>query len=300
MRILISGARGMIGGAIRSALQQRGDEVGALTRSEASGELDVSWDPAAGRIDERALAQGRFDAVLHLAGEPLLGRWNDEKRAAIRASRVDGTALLATSIARLEQPPRVLLVASATGYYGSRGEELLSEDSAPGNDFLAEVVAAWEAAAEPVRAAGIRTVHLRMAPVLSAQGGALKPQLLPFKLGAGGRVGSGRQWGPWIGLHDTVAAWLFALDDERVAGPVNVVGPTPARNSEFAKALGRVLHRPSVLPAPVPIMKLALGGQLIDEMLLTSQKVVPARLEGLGFEFADRTVVQALQRAIDG
>jgi uncharacterized protein (TIGR01777 family) len=288
----------MIGGAVRTALLERGDQVGVLTRSDASGELDVTWDPASGQLDVAALEAGAFDAVLHLAGESLLGRWNDDKRTAIRESRIGGTALLASALAKLSTPPRAFLVASATGYYGSRGDELLTEDSSQGSGFLADVVAGWEAAAGPARDAGIRTVHLRMAPVLSTEGGALKSQLLPFKLGVGGRVGSGRQWGPWIGLHDTVAAWLFALDDERVAGPVNVVGPTPARNSEFAKALGRALHRPSIIPAPVPLMKLALGGQLIDEMLLTSQKVVPARLEGLGFEFDDRTVNQALTRAL--
>lgn len=298
MRVLISGANGMIGSAIRAALVERGDHVGALTRGDASGVLDVAWDPAAGTIDEAALAAGSFDAVLHLAGEPLMGRWTDDKRDAIRTSRTAGTSLLAESIAALEQRPGVFVTASATGFYGSRGDELLTEGSTVGDDFLAGVVADWEASAVAARDAGIRTVHLRMAPVLAAQGGALKAQLPAFKFGVGGRVGSGRQWSPWIGLHDTVAAWLFAIDDDRVDGPVNLVGPTPARNVEFAKALGRVLGRPSFLPAPVPLMKLALGAQLIDEMLLTSQKVVPARLEGLGFEFADRTVVQALTRVL--
>lgn len=299
MRVLVSGATGMIGSAIVEALQARGDEVGALVRGDqpTSG-LDVAWDPAQGELDETALAEGRFDAVVHLAGESLLGRWTDERRVRIRDSRVDGTRLLARSIAGLDHPPTTFVVASATGYYGDRGEELLTEQASRGAGFLALVVEAWEAAADPARTAGIRTAHLRMAPVQGRGGGALKAQLLPFRLGVGGRVGSGRQWAPWIGLAEAVRAWLFALDTTSVTGPVNVVGPTPCRNGEYVRALARVLHRPAIIPAPVRVMKLALGRELIDSTLLTSQKVVPARLEGLGFEFEDRTIDAALRREI--
>ncbi|MEO6867153.1 MAG: DUF1731 domain-containing protein, partial [Gaiellales bacterium] len=190
-------------------------------------------------------------------------------------------------------------VASATGYYGDRAEELLTEESAAGKDFLAGVVAKWEAAADPAREAGIRTLHLRMAPVQSPKGGALKTQLLPFKLGVGGRVGSGHQWAPWIGLAEAVSIWLFLLDHPDTAGPVNIVGPTPCRNKEYVRALGKVLGRPTLIPAPIPLMKLVLGSELINEMLLTSQKVVPARLEALGYEFQDRTIKDALRRELD-
>lgn len=300
MRILMSGASGMVGAAIRDLLAARGDEVGALVRGgRPSAGLDVAWDPAKNRIDRDALAAGGFDAVLHLAGESLLGRWNDDKRRRIRDSRVQGTELLATALAELgDGAPSAFLVASATGVYGDRDEELLTEQSAPGDGFLAGVVRAWEAAADPARAAGIRVVHLRMGPVQSPKGGALGAQLLPFRLGAGGRVGSGRQWAPWIGLHETARIWLFALDTADVEGPINVVGPTPVRNAEYVKALGRVLKRPTLIPAPVPLMKLALGSQLIDEMLLASQKVVPARLEALGYDFQDRTVDDAFRREL--
>lgn len=298
MRVLVSGASGMIGGAIAQALRDRGDEVAALVRHGRPAGMDVRWDPAAGELDADALAAGGFDAVLHLAGESLLGRWNADRRERIRSSRVDGTALLARGIAGLQQRPTAFLVASATGWYGDRGEDVVTEESPRGDGFLAGVVADWEAAADPAREAGIRTVHMRMGPVQSTRGGALKAQLLPYRLGAGGRVGSGRQWLPWIGLQEAVRMWLFALDTPAVAGPVNAVGPTPARNVEYAKALGRVLRRPAIVPAPLPLMKVVLGEQLIQETLLTSQKVVPARLEGLGYQFLDRTIEDALRREL--
>jgi uncharacterized protein (TIGR01777 family) len=290
----------MIGTAIRDLLRARGDEVGALRRGSGStAGLDVAWDPAAGTIDEAALAAGRFDAVAHLAGESLLGRWTDARKQRIRDSRVNGTRLLATSIAALEQQPATFVVASATGLYGDRGEELLTEQAEPGSDFLAGVVREWEAAAEPARAAGIRTVHVRMAPVQGRGGGALKAQLLPFRLGAGGRVGSGRQWAPWIGLTEAAMVWRHVLDTPEIEGAINAVGPTPVRNRDYVRALGRVLHRPTLIPAPIPLMKLALGGEMIDETLLASQKVVPARLEGTGYEFLDRTIEDAFRRELD-
>ena len=298
MRILMSGANGMIGVAVRAALEERGDEVGALVRSGTPGPLDVAWDIRAGTIDEAALAAGRFEAIVHMAGEPILGRWTDEKRRAIRNSRVDGTALLARAIARLEQRPQVFAVASATGVFGDRGDEVLTEQSEPGTGFLAEVGAAWEAAADPAREAGIRTVHMRMSAVQSPKGGALKQQLLPFKLGLGGPLGSGRQWNPWVGLTETVRMWLYVLDTPTIDGPVNAIGPTPIRNKEYAKALGAVLRRPTILPTPVPAVKLLFGGELVDEMLLSSQKAVPAKLEASGYEFLDRTIEQALRREL--
>ncbi|MCW2961352.1 MAG: Epimerase family protein [Thermoleophilia bacterium] len=299
MRILVSGAGGLIGAELVRTLRERGDEVGALVRGEPSGALDVRWDPAAGTIDRAALAEGRFDAVAHLAGETIAGRWTADKRRRIMDSRVNGTTLLAEAIAQLEQPPTALICASATGIYGDRGEELLVDGAAPGDGFLADVCVAWEAAAEPARAAGIRTAHLRMCAVQSPRGGALKAQLLPFKLGLGGPIAGGRQWAPWVGLTEAVRIWCFALDDDRVAGPINAIGPTPARNRDYVRALGRVLHRPTVLPTPTPLLRLAMG-DVIDSLLVYSQKVVPSRLEGLGYEFLDRTIVQALEREIRG
>ncbi|MCW2956310.1 MAG: hypothetical protein JWO69_1179 [Thermoleophilia bacterium] len=299
MRVLVSGARGLIGTKLVQALLARGDEVGALTRGAPRDPLDVAWDPAAGTVDRAALEAGRFDAVAHLAGETIMGRWTPEKRERIRSSRVDGTSLLATALAQLDEPPRVLACANATGWFGDRGEELLVDDAPPGTGFLADVCVAWQAAADPARDAGIRTVHLRMSAVQARHGGALKAQLLPFRLGLGGPTGGGRQWAPWGGLTDVVRMWLFALDDARVEGSVNAVGPTPMRNAEYARALGRALHRPAVLPAPVPLLRLAMG-DVIDSLLLASQKVVPARLEALGFDFLDRTIQDALARELRG
>ena len=299
MRILVSGASGMIGSAIVEQLRLRGDEVGALVRhgGPTSG-LDVAWDPAGQTIDTGALAAGDFDVVVHLAGESLLGRWTDAKRQRIRDSRVHGTRTLARAIAELDRRPLAFLVASASGWYGDRGEELLTEESGRGSGFLSNVVAEWEAAADPARQAGIRTAHLRMAPVQGTAGGALKAQLLPFRLGVGGKVGSGRQWWPWIGLSEAARVWCFAADTEEFEGAVNVVGPTPCRNLEYVKALGRVLRRPTLIPAPVPLMKLALTSDLIDQSLLLSQKIVPARLEALEYEFLDRTIEDAFRREL--
>lgn len=299
MRVLVSGASGLVGTAVVNALRARDDEVGALVRHGESSGLDVAWDPATGTLDRTALARGGFDAVVHLAGESIMGRWNDAKRRRIRESRVDGTALLAEALAELDpdQRPRVLVCASATGYYGDRGEELLTEQASRGEGFLAEVVGAWEQAANPARDAGIRTVHVRQGPVYSPRGGALKPQLLPFKLGLGGPIGNGRNWAAWIGLHEAARVFLFAIDEEQVVGAINAVGPTPSRNREQARALGRVLHRPTILPTPVPVLRLAMG-EVVQE-LTGSQKVVPGRLEALGFEFSDRTFEDALRRELD-
>lgn len=299
MRVLVSGAGGMIGSAIVEALRARGDEVGTLVRGDhPSGDLDVAWDPAHETIDTAALAAGGFDVVMHLAGESLLGRWSPAKRQRIRDSRLFGTRTLARALAQLEAKPTAFLVASATGWYGDRGEELLTEDAGRGDGFLANVVAEWETAADAAREAGIRTVHLRMAPVQGASGGALKAQLLPVRLGAGGKVGSGRQWWPWVGLTEAVNVWCFAADTPEVDGPINVAGPTPCRNVEYVRSLGRVLRRPTLIPAPVPLMKLALTRDLIDQTLLLSQKVVPARLEGLDYEFLDRTIEDAFRREL--
>jgi uncharacterized protein (TIGR01777 family) len=291
----------MIGETIAAALRARGDEVAALRRGSRDGVVapDVWWDPAAGSIDVDALAAGRFDAVIHLAGEPILGRWNDEKRARIRDSRVSGTTLLAESIAGLNDRPGVFVCASAVGLYGDRGEELLTERSPRGNGFLADVVDVWEASADPARSARIRTVHLRAGAVQSPRGGALKEQLLPFRLGVGGPIGSGRQWAPWVGVTELARIFLFAIDTPELDGIVNAVGPTPARASEYAKALARELHRPTFMKVPAFVGR-AIFGALVDDLILASQKIVPAKLEGAGYEFLDRTIAGALHRELSG
>lgn len=299
MRVLISGATGLIGTALSDALRSRGDEVAALRRGarDAVRAPDVWWDPSAGSLDVDALTAGEFDAVVHLAGESILGRWTDEKRARILDSRVNGTTLLAESLAGLNRAPSAFVCASAVGIYGDRGDELLSESAPRGAGFLADVVEAWEASADPARAAGIRTVHMRTGAVQSKLGGALKEQLIPFKLGVGGPVGSGRQWTTWIGLTELVHMLLFAIDTPGIDGAVNAVGPTPARASEYAKALAREVHRPQIFKVPAFAAR-AMFGPLVDELMLASQKIVPAKLEGAGYEFLDRTVNGALRREL--
>lgn len=298
MRILVSGASGLVGEALVDALRARGDEVGALVRgSGPTAGLDVGWDPADGTLDEAALAAGRFDALVHLAGESIMGRWTEDKRAKILRSRVDGTGLLARSIAALDPAPRAFVCASAVGFYGDRGEDVLTEASPRGTGFLPDVVEQWEAAADPARAAGIRTVHMRLAAVFSGSGGALAKQLLPFRLGVGGPVGGGRQWASWVGLEEVVSMFLFALDDERMDGAVNAVGPTPARQREHARAIARSVHRPAFMPVPSFAVR-AMFGDLANELLLASQKVVPSRLEALEYPFRERTVDEAVRNAL--
>lgn len=298
MRILVSGAGGLVGKALVAALRERGDEVGALVRGGgAPGPLDVAWDPSSGAVDQGALEDGDFDVVVTLAGEPLLGKWNDEKKQRIRDSRVNGTRGLAEALAKLERRPSTFVCASAVGIYGDRGDELLTEQSTAGTGFLADVVTAWEAAADPARDAGIRTVHMRMGVVQAADGGALKEQLLPFKLGLGGPVGSGKQWVPWVSLTELVAMYLFAIDTDSIDGPVDAVGPTPARNKEYAKSITRALHRPMIFGVPAFAAR-AMFGEVADALLLASQKVLPARLEAAGYEFLDRTVFEAVEREL--
>ena len=282
MDVLVSGATGLIGSALVPALRERGDRVRRLTRSGGSSEDAVVWDPSAGAIDAAEL-EG-VDAVVHLAGENIVGRWTSAKKARIRESRVAGTGLLAETIAGLTTPPGVMVSTSATGYYGDRGNELLREESAPGNNFLAGVCREWEAAAGPAREAGIRVVHPRFGIVLSPEGGALGTTLPIFKLGGGGRIGSGRQYWPWISIDDVVGAILHALDTETLEGPVNVTVPDPPTNAVYTKTLGHVLGRPTVFPLPAPAARLALG-QVADELLLASQRVEPARLEESGYSY---------------
>lgn len=294
MNVLISGATGLIGTALIPELEAVGHSVTRLTRSPRSAN-DVGWDPEAGTIDGDL--EGT-EAVVHLAGESIAeGRWTFEKKRRILESRRKGTRLLAERIAALPKPPSVMVSTSADGYYGDRGNELLTEESEPGTGFLAEVCREWEAAADPAREAGIRVVHPRTGIVLTPKGGALGKTLPIFKLGLGGKVGSGRQYWAWISLDDVVGSFLHALTNESVSGPANFCSPNPLPNAEYTKVLGRVLNRPTVFPVPATAARVALGG-VADELLLASKRMVPARLEETGYAFRYPDLEQALGRLL--
>jgi uncharacterized protein (TIGR01777 family) len=280
--VLVSGATGLIGSALVPALGNEGHRVRRLTRSGSSSGDAVRWDPSAGTIDAAGI-EG-VDAVVHLAGETVMGRWTPAKKARIRDSRVLGTSLLSRTLAGLPAPPGVMVCASATGYYGDRGNELLTEESAPGNNFLAGVCREWEASADPAREAGVRVVNARFGIVLSPKGGALGTTLPIFKLGGGGRIGSGRQYWPWVAVDDVVGAILHSLSNDSLSGPVNVTAPDPPPNAEYTKTLGGVLGRPTLFPLPAPAARLALG-EVADELLLASQRVEPARLKESGYSY---------------
>ena len=283
LRVAVSGAGGLVGSALTAFLSTGGHEVVRMVRRPPTAADEVYYDPAAGEIDAQSF-EG-LDAVVHLAGENIAaGRWTPERKRRIRESRVHGTRLVAEALAGLRDPPRVLINASAIGFYGDRGEEKLDETSSPGEGFLPEVCRAWEAAAEPAEQAGIRVVKLRIGVVLAAGGGALAKLLLPFSLGLGGPVGAGRQFMSWVALDDLVGAIHHLLYSEEVAGPVNAVAPAPCRNRDFALALGRVLKRPAVLPTPAFLLRLALG-EMARELLLAGNRIYPARLEASGFRF---------------
>ncbi len=296
-RVAVTGSTGLIGTALVRALRADGHHVLRLVRSRPTSAADeVYWNPSLGEIDAAAL-EG-VDAVVHLAGENLAQvPWTEERKRRIRDSRVMGTSLIARTLAGLDRKPRVLASASAVGYYGDRGDEVLDERSPPGRGFLAEVCREWEASADPARAAGIRVVHPRFGVVLSGRGGALEKMLAPFKLGLGGKLGSGRQWMSWVALHDVVGALRFAIHSDGLSGPANVTSPVPVTNEEFTRILGRVLGRPTLLGVPRFALKLALG-QLADEALLTSQRVVPEKLREAGFTFQYPDLEGALRVAL--
>jgi hypothetical protein len=287
MKVAVSGASGMVGRALRRSLEAAGHVVAPLVRRPASAPEEISWDPARGQLDPAAF-EG-CDAVVHLAGENIAsGRWSAAKKRAILESRVAGTSLLAGALAGCASPPGVLVSASAIGYYGDRGAETLDEESAPGSGFLPEVCRAWEDAARPATERGVRVVHPRIGMVLSPDGGALKKMLPPFRMGLGGRLGSGEQFMSWIALDDLVGVIRYALESGELRGAVNAVAPQPVTNREFTATLGRVLKRPTVFPAPSFGARL-LFGELADALLLSSARVVPKRLEASGYawEFAD-------------
>jgi len=299
MRILISGASGLIGTAISDALNRDGHAVNRLVRPSSSREVksgDVRWDPATGAFDAAA-AEGT-DAIVHLAGASIAdGRWNAERKRLLRASRIEATRHLVGSLGALARPPRIFLGASAIGYFGDRGDESLDERSAPGADFLAMLVKDWEREESAAERFGARVVSMRFGIVLAGNGGALPRMVTPFKFGAGGRLGSGRQWMSWIALRDVVNIAKFALANSALAGPIDAVAPEPQRNADFTRALAEVLHRPAIFPAPAFALRLALG-EMADALLLSSQRVLPRRLLESGYAFEQTDLRAALREAL--
>lgn len=308
MRILIGGASGLIGGALVRLLAERGHEVVRLVRERGDRErgsgasapagATIPWDPDRG-ILEPSRIRG-IDAVVHLGGVSIAsGRWTTGRKQAILESRVRSTLLLAERIASAPATdrPRAFVVASASGYYGTRGDETLAETAGPGEGFLADVCRAWEEAASPAARAGVRVAHARTCMVLSRQGGALDAMLLPFRLGLGGPLGSGRQWWSWISLEDMAQVYVRLVEDESMSGPVNAAAPEPVTCAAFARSLGKALHRPAILPAPAFALRLLLG-EMADALLLASAKVVPDRLARAGFTFRHPRLDDALRAAL--
>ncbi|MGA9642987.1 MAG: TIGR01777 family oxidoreductase [Terriglobales bacterium] len=299
-RILVSGASGLIGGALLPALERGSMEPVRLVRGPARGPGEISWNPSAeppgAGLASSAVAG--FDAAIHLAGESVVGRWTAAKKNAIRDSRVLGTRTLATALAHADPKPKVLVCASAIGFYGDRGDEVLTEESASGRGFLPEVCREWEEASRIAAAAGIRTVNLRIGLVLSASGGALGKMLMPFKLGLGGRMGSGGQWWSWVHINDIVGGIEQALHTESLAGPVNMVAPNPLRNAEFTRTLASVLGRPAIFPVPRFALALAFGKLAADELFLSSQQVKPAKLQMSGYRFQFGELRAALESLV--
>jgi uncharacterized protein (TIGR01777 family) len=293
--IVISGSHGLVGSALVTALEARGDDVRRLVRHAPRAADEFAWNPDAGTIDAAALEGATV--VINLAGENIAQRWTRNAKRRIRDSRVQGTTLIARTIAALSDKPNLLVNASAVGVYGDRGDEELDERSATGAGFLASVCRDWEAATMPAADAGIRVAMLRTGVVLSRDGGALPKLLVPFRLGLGGRIGSGRQWMSWIALGDVVRAVLQIVDDATLEGPIDTVSPNPVRNVELARTLGRVLHRPALIPVPAIAIRLALGTMGV-ESLLASQRARPARLLACGFRFEQPTVESALRAAL--
>jgi uncharacterized protein (TIGR01777 family) len=296
LHVAVTGASGLIGSALTRQLALDNHRVSRLVR-RAAGPGEISWDPLTGRLDPNDL--DGLDAVVHLAGESVGRRWTRARKARIRDSRIQGTRVLSEALARTRRQPPVLVCASAIGVYGSRGDEILTESSAPGprEDFLADVGQEWENAAAPARTAGIRVVHSRFGVVLSPCGGALGKMLVPFRLGLGGRLGDGSQWMSWISIDDVVGALLHLVLDETLSGPVNVTAPEPVRNRDFTRTLGRVLSRPTPFPVPSIALRLVLG-EMADSTLLASARVLPERLLASGYRFSHPDPETALRHVL--
>ena len=290
----MSGASGLVGSALVPFLESRGYRVTRLVRHKPRNESEFQWNPT--RTIPTQLVSG-FDVVIHLSGENIAGRWTEQKKCRIRESRVFTTDFLAMALAKTERKPGTFICASAIGYYGNRGDGVLTEDSLSGEGFFPEVCREWEKATLAASQAGIRVVHLRIGIVLSAKGGALAKMIKPFKFGLGGRVGDGRQYMSWITLDDLVGVIRRAVTDESLRGPVNTVAPNPVTNEEFTKALGRVLGRPTFLPVPAFAARLAFG-EMADALLLSSARVEPARLEEAGYEFSHPIIEEALRHVL--
>jgi uncharacterized protein (TIGR01777 family) len=293
-RILVSGASGPIGAALVPALNASGAAVTCLVRKMAAGPDQIVWDPARPLPPDSVSG---LDAVIHLAGESIVGRWTPAKKRRILESRTQGTGHLAEAAANASPPPRVFISASAVGFYGNRGDEILREDSGSGEGFAAEICRQWEAAAQPAAKAGIRTAQMRFGVVMSADGGALPKMLTPFRLGLGGRMGNGRQWWPWVSVRDVVGAIQHVLNHESLSGPVNTVAPNPVSNAEFTRILASVLRRPALFPMPAFAVRIIFG-EMGEELFLASQRVEPAKLAASGYQFQHPDLKNALQKIL--
>ena len=298
MDVAVTGSHGFVGSALVPALTGAGHRAIRLVRGQRAGADELGWDPDAGTIDAAGL-EG-IDGVVHLAGAGIGDkRWTDSRKRLILASRTKGTGLLAHTLAGLTRRPSVLVSASAVGYYGNRGDAPLDEQSEPGDDFVAGVCVQWEAATAPAADAGVRVARIRSGVILGREGGVLPRMLLPFRLGLGGRIASGRQYMSWISLADEVAAILHALTNDAVSGPVNLTAPAPVTNTDFTKTLGNVVHRPTVIPTPLLPLKARYGSELVEHLLVEGQRVLPRRLEETGHRFTHPTLEEALHAAVD-
>jgi uncharacterized protein (TIGR01777 family) len=297
MTIALSGASGMLGLALNQALRQQREQVLRLVRRAPVASDESRWDPVTGLLPEAGKLNG-LSAAIHLSGANLASRrWTAAYKREMTGSRVTTTRVLAEALAKLRNPPRVLIAASAVGYYGDRGDEILNESAVLGKGFLPELCAAWEAAALPAEQAGIRVVHLRFAVVLGPAGGALGKLAPMFRLGLGGPLGNGKQWMSWVSEADAVSATLFALQNAKITGPINIAAPNPVTNREFTRELGRAMHRPALIPAPAFALRLVFG-EMADEALLASTRAVPQRLLEAGFQFQHPTLSQAFAAAL--